>query len=169
MASTSWGTIEPPNTRAKASPTVDSSLRSNRLTRPMSPPASLFVVVACASGDPRRVSSVGSSQYAWYRPGPTPWEQQNSENRITAGQRGISSAGPRHRAVWGTGARADSLARLLGRVAEWHTRWLQVPVSFSTWGFKSPFAHNHDSARGSPREPRHRRRVAPGHRPGLSV
>jgi hypothetical protein len=30
----------------------------------------------------------------------------------------------------------------LGRVAEWQTRWLQVPVSFGTWGFKSPFAHN---------------------------
>ena len=36
----------------------------------------------------------------------------------------------------------DSLSRLLGRVAEWQTRWLQVPVSFGTWGFKSPFAHN---------------------------
>lgn len=30
----------------------------------------------------------------------------------------------------------------LGRVAEWQTRWLQVPVSFGTWGFKSPFAHS---------------------------
>jgi hypothetical protein len=30
---------------------------------------------------------------------------------------------------------------ILGRVAEWQTRWLQVPVSFGTWGFKSPFAH----------------------------
>ena len=29
-----------------------------------------------------------------------------------------------------------------GRVAEWQTRWLQVPVSFGTWGFKSPFAHH---------------------------
>ena len=36
----------------------------------------------------------------------------------------------------------DSLPRLLGRVAEWQTRWLQVPVSFGTWGFKSPFAHH---------------------------
>lgn len=32
--------------------------------------------------------------------------------------------------------------RSFGRVAEWQTRWLQVPVSFGTWGFKSPFAHN---------------------------
>ena len=31
-----------------------------------------------------------------------------------------------------------------GRVAEWQTRWLQVPVSFGTWGFKSPFAHHHE-------------------------
>lgn len=33
-------------------------------------------------------------------------------------------------------------AGCFGRVAEWQTRWLQVPVSFGTWGFKSPFAHN---------------------------
>lgn len=39
------------------------------------------------------------------------------------------------------GALRDRLPRLLGRVAEWQTRWLQVPVSFGTWGFKSPFAH----------------------------
>jgi hypothetical protein len=39
----------------------------------------------------------------------------------------------------------DKLPRLLGRVAEWQTRWLQVPVSFGTWGFKSPFAHNERS------------------------
>ena len=30
---------------------------------------------------------------------------------------------------------------LLGRVAEWQTRWLQVPVFARTWGFKSPLAH----------------------------
>src|SRR4029079_6483987 len=28
------------------------------------------------------------------------------------------------------------------RVAEWQTRWLQVPVSARTWGFKSPLAHH---------------------------
>jgi hypothetical protein len=33
---------------------------------------------------------------------------------------------------------------VFGRVAEWQTRWLQVPVSFGTWGFKSPFAHQHN-------------------------
>src|SRR5690349_20385905 len=35
----------------------------------------------------------------------------------------------------------DTVVQSLGRVAEWQTRWLQVPVSFGTWGFKSPFAH----------------------------
>ncbi len=27
-------------------------------------------------------------------------------------------------------------------MAEWQTRWLQVPVSARTWGFKSPLAHH---------------------------
>ena len=41
-----------------------------------------------------------------------------------------------------------SLSRLVrgistdrARVAERQTRWLQVPVSARTWGFKSPLAH----------------------------
>src|SRR5689334_24683718 len=38
------------------------------------------------------------------------------------------------RVIWSIGC-------FSGRVAEWQTRWLQVPVSFGTWGFKSPFAH----------------------------
>jgi hypothetical protein len=33
-------------------------------------------------------------------------------------------------------------------VAEWQTRWLQVPVSFGTWGFKSPFAHRCENVTG---------------------
>src|SRR5829696_4463843 len=48
IASTSCGTIAPPKTRAKASPTVDSSLRSMRSTRPISPPASLLLSVGPA-------------------------------------------------------------------------------------------------------------------------
>lgn len=44
-------------------------------------------------------------------------------------------------AVWEPRDGSDTLPRSLGRVAEWQTRWLQVPVSFGTWGFKSPFAH----------------------------
>lgn len=32
-------------------------------------------------------------------------------------------------------------------MAEWQTRWLQVPVSFGTWGFKSPFAHRMNTPR----------------------
>jgi hypothetical protein len=40
----------------------------------------------------------------------------------------------------------DDRTRLLvsdfaGRVAEWQTRWLQVPVRATSWGFKSPLAH----------------------------
>ncbi len=41
----------------------------------------------------------------------------------------------------------DTVSESLGRVAEWQTRWLQVPVSFGTWGFKSPFAHRCTRAR----------------------
>src|SRR5207253_10460729 len=43
--------------------------------------------------------------------------------------------------------RRDRRGRLLrsnpiaGRVAEWQTRWLQVPVRATSWGFKSPLAH----------------------------
>lgn len=40
----------------------------------------------------------------------------------------------------------DTVSQSLGRVAEWQTRWLQVPVSFGTWGFKSPFAHRRETA-----------------------
>lgn len=40
---------------------------------------------------------------------------------------------------WHTGR--DTFFESLGRVAEWQTRWLQVPVSERMWGFKSPFAH----------------------------
>ena len=39
----------------------------------------------------------------------------------------------RGRAMQHTGPRA--------RVAEWQTRWLQVPVPARAWGFKSPLAH----------------------------
>ena len=39
------------------------------------------------------------------------------------------------------GRQVGSVAVLLGRVAEWQTRWLQVPVRVSSWGFKSPLAH----------------------------
>lgn len=42
----------------------------------------------------------------------------------------------------------------LGRVAKWQTRWLQVPVRATSWGFKSPLAH----LLGDPFRPRRRRR-----------
>jgi hypothetical protein len=53
----------------------------------------------------------------------------------------VDGTGGRIGTVGERGASRDRLPRLLGRVAEWQTRWLQVPVSFGTWGFKSPFAH----------------------------
>src|SRR5215207_8077442 len=40
-------------------------------------------------------------------------------------------------------SRLDHAARVVrARVAERQTRWLQVPVSARTWGFKSPLAHH---------------------------
>ena len=50
-------------------------------------------------------------------------------------------------------ARPGSVWVPLGRVAEWQTCWLQVPVRATSWGFKSPLAH-----RKSPRQ----RRIAQG-------
>ncbi len=35
----------------------------------------------------------------------------------------------------------EALRKRLARVAEWQTRWLQVPVPARAWGFKSPLAH----------------------------
>ena len=32
-----------------------------------------------------------------------------------------------------------------GEWRNWQTRWIQVPVSERTWGFKSPLAHHHNS------------------------
>lgn len=64
-------------------------------------------------------------------------DQQNSENPPAAGGERPAVIGT----VVSRGRFSDRLPRLLGRVAEWQTRWLQVPVSFGTWGFKSPFAH----------------------------
>src|ERR1035437_9320414 len=46
------------------------------------------------------------------------------------------TAGP----VWISGRSSPTLCER-ARVAEWQTRWLQVPVSERAWGFKSPLAH----------------------------
>src|ERR1035437_1373718 len=46
------------------------------------------------------------------------------------------TAGP----VWISGWSSPTLCER-ARVAEWQTRWLQVPVSERAWGFKSPLAH----------------------------
>ena len=42
--------------------------------------------------------------------------------------------------VWLSGRSSPTLCER-ARVAEWQTRWLQVPVSERAWGFKSPLAH----------------------------
>ncbi len=113
MASTSCGTILPPNTRANASPTVDSSLRSKRSTRPISPPASL-VVGGCSARTPAQPACrLAQPLVAWYRPSPGQREQWNCENWIAAGQRcmcgwcsrypvGIAAVGERGACVIGS-------------------------------------------------------------------
>ena len=76
----------------------------------------------------------------------------NSENRVSAAQSRLGATAPMRRRLAGPpsavgpyGHYSDMVHRLFfGRVAEWQTRWLQVPVSFGTWGFKSPFAHQHN-------------------------
>lgn len=47
----------------------------------------------------------------------------------------------RQKLVLGAARRVGTVCTPLGRVAEWQTRWLQVPVFARTWGFKSPLAH----------------------------
>ena len=42
---------------------------------------------------------------------------------------------------WAAAHEALAFRPPLGRVAEWQTRWLQVPVRATSWGFKSPLAH----------------------------
>ena len=49
-------------------------------------------------------------------------------------------AGAAELAVW-CRARAMQHTGPRARVAEWQTRWLQVPVPARAWGFKSPLAH----------------------------
>ncbi len=43
---------------------------------------------------------------------------------------------------WAAAHEALAFRPPLGRVAEWQTRWLQVPVRATSWGFKSPLAHD---------------------------
>ena len=59
-----------------------------------------------------------------------------------ARHRGAGSGGAAADAIGGECGHRDTLRASFGRVAEWQTRWLQVPVSSGTWGFKSPFAHS---------------------------
>jgi hypothetical protein len=66
-----------------------------------------------------------------------------AKNQVSGGER------ERFLAVWADGPTGDTVSRSFGRVAEWQTRWLQVPVSFGTWGFKSPFAHSESKVTAS--------------------
>src|SRR5882757_4576210 len=108
----------------------------------MSPPTSI-VVVSVRSEAPRvakprcRLHGIGHHR------------RKRTHRTLRIGSRQVrGNSGPQTGVICAVGEWAgvrDSLPRLLGRVAEWQTRWLQVPVSFGTWGFKSPFAHNERS------------------------
>jgi hypothetical protein len=85
---------------------------------------------------------------AWYRDTATLRHRVNSENRISAAQNRFAAKALMSKRVLSPPKRLGRATTTVvwsfgcfGRVAEWQTRWLQVPVSFGTWGFKSPFAH----------------------------
>src|ERR1700761_5405351 len=83
---------------------------------------------------------------AWYRDTSTRRHRGNSENRIKAGHRGAGTRSALLRRCPGLQGRlgrasitvVSPIGWFPGRVAEWRTRWLQGPVAFGTWGFKSP-------------------------------
>ena len=86
--------------------------------------------------------------HAWYRDTATLRHRENSENRISAAQNRFVAKALMSKRVLSPPKRLGRATTTViwsfgcfGRVAEWQTRWLQVPVSFGTWGFKSPFAH----------------------------
>lgn len=121
------GCDRPPKTRAKASPTVVSSLRSIRSTRPMSPCLASSRWSRCDVRDNR-----GHHCYAWYRPDLAIRDQQNRENSKAAGQdvagrhadrpiagfrgRGVPNwavSGGQAR-IWSRGGGGDTLSQLFG-------------------------------------------------------
>src|SRR6187431_2685855 len=69
-------------------------------------------------------------------------------NRFMRGSHGEPVVRPSRSVVpggysgWGLPGELLRLVSPLGRVAEWQTRWLQVPVFERMWGFKSPLAHS---------------------------
>ena len=89
--------------------------------------------VAAAAGGRGASSSWTSGDGSRFR-----WDAR-AQRWITepAGARPASGLA-RARAMEHTGPRA--------RVAEWQTRWLQVPVPERAWGFKSPLAHRRTSS-----------------------
>ena len=83
-------------------------------------------------GTPRRRGTVGFLRIA----------SRQLRDVWTVAPRMLEGRADPRRLVGARGYYSGMVHRLLfGRVAEWQTRWLQVPVSFGTWGFKSPFAH----------------------------
>ena len=87
-------------------------------------------------------------------------ESARGRHSTTARARPIAADDASSRAESGApsapmGPEVQSLAfhRSLGRVAEWQTRWLQVPVSERTWGFKSPLAHSEGTTQPRSLEP----------------
>ena len=69
--------------------------------------------------------------------------------RGSDGTRGRSAGSPSRRSRRASGlARARAMGHTgpRARVAEWQTRWLQVPVPERAWGFKSPLAHRRTSS-----------------------
>ncbi len=88
-ASTSCGTIDPPNIRANASPTVTSSLALDALNQPLlathfSALASLCPSIAVGARQTTRPRVVSTT--AWYRDTVTLRHRENSENRIGASE-----------------------------------------------------------------------------------
>ena len=91
-----------------------------------------------------------------------------------ASGRSPTSAGPRCAAPsrhlpWRPSRRLASLGRSTrGEWRNWQTRWIQVPVSERTWGFKSPLAHQGAPAQQGllccPGRP-----ISTGSRPGASA
>src|SRR5215212_2902921 len=124
-AAISTGCTSPLNARAKTPFTAPSTFFSNRSRMPMS-------LLPQATLDASRRLHRGADHVVFVT--------QMVLSRIT-----IAAADNGWRASLSRLDHAVSTVR--ARVAERQTRWLQVPVSARTWGFKSPLAHQCDVAR----------------------
>src|SRR5215212_4976865 len=121
-AAISTGCTSPLNARAKTPLTAPSTFFSNRSRMPMS-------LLPQATLDASRRLHRGADHVVFVT--------QMVLSRIT-----IAAADNGWRASL---SRLDHAASAVqARVAERQTRWLQVPVSARTWGFKSPLAHQYE-------------------------